>query len=901
MEEYVIPDLQTEAQKLDAKFQDLSSQLQSLGDLKLPDLPSLDSNYAPRDFNIENIFGTTSTNPNNNNTPKDLGLDLSKSLSEFNANDNSAKPLYTYSPDTDQYNKGRYSPFVNMEYILHDEQGVSGRLANRISNGFATAWYVTKASGLTTWDALSNLDASKMLDNDYLREADSLIKNLQKESPLYHSKSYQEDPTSVANLLSLEGAFGSGIESLIGFTGGAVGSLVLHEIGAAVVGAAVGSVAGPASSVLGAIGGSAAGLIRTPAILKNIYNTITSARNISNAATTANTIQSGLRTANIVNNVKTYAGAAMRTALSLNGEASLEGLSARENVYNKLYDKQVKAGKLDVLKAEELSNSAQLAVYGANLAVLSASNLLGPLGNFIKGTKLSKKLFKPSLVSTVENGVLTFAPKDSLRRTLLTTGLAYGVKSIPDSVEEGLQFGFSQGFEDYYTQLSGDKETKTMVDRIYDGIKKGFRSNEGIEGVVAGFLSGASTSSIVYTYNELINHETYNRNKEAADILTSTFANLSNNIEKAKKINTLKKIVQNENISSVAADLLGIDEIGHMVDAAVKTNTYDRFIQELQDLKNLNIQDLNNMLNPKVLDEQGQIDNFVESNFKDLTKEEAVGIIDKLITTAENTKKNHEQIRTYLEGTILNTRVTDKMLKVFGLSGLIGDKEEKAMRKAFEERVISVISFTYNRYQGLNNEETEIDDKITRILNLRPTIPGFPVLTPQTFIDPRQYLKDLDLQIQVVTGVDTFKEKELKEFKEDLKNSKDTNDLLNKILNKTFEGNRDNWLGIDLLFDNVELRQAIRDKNEINYYKGLFNEELTGLSSATNREKYFEKILQKEVELKKEVDSWLDPQLLNQSVNNQRTQTNINNLNKDCVELENTVPLQWRDAFTFGN
>ena len=177
-----------------------------------------------------------------------------------------------------------------------------------------------------------------------------------------------------------------------------------------------------------------------------------------------------------------------------------------------------------------------------------------------------------------------------------------------------------------------------MIDRVYDGLKKTMATNEGIEGIVAGFLTGATTSSIGYVNNELINHKTYNQNKEAADILTATFANLSTNIEKAKKINTLKKIVQNENISSVAADLLGIDEIGHMVDAAVKTNTYDRFIQELQDLKNLNIQDLNNMLNPKVLDEQGQVDNFVESNFKDLTKDEAVEILDKIIQTAENSK-----------------------------------------------------------------------------------------------------------------------------------------------------------------------------------------------------------------------------------------------------------------------
>lgn len=490
------------------------------------------------------------------NTYTTANKDPFQSLLTYKSPENNS-PEFSYSSILDERYSGKeiYSPQKDTEFIYAEEQGTLGRLGRRLDQAFDNFNYTfvngyiglgksfedwqdgTKGFGKSFMEGYLNStsqDAALDMDRDLFNK------------PIYQSREFAKNPDT---FWSLEGALGSGVESL-GYMGGAIAQIAVDNmIGSAIRQITMSSIAaapvtGGASllapaAILGsqglalndsvrkvigedfanlylgmmvsgdiaAVGGRVlrpglAAEIKNAFKLSNIRNIKTSLYEIAKTqanfakagtlADTASNLTRSARTYNTINKVKDLGVFATRAWLSSGGEAAIEALHAqKEFIEERVSDFVSKNGympegqELDAIKS--LSTRVSNDVNEYNRMLLSITNGFA-LKSFFESPL---KGFISRLPLGLEGA--TVISKYSGKKALANYLFKTGQQSLVEGLEEANQYVISSGIKDYYKQNSKDRQ---WVESLKEGLAAAYTTREGLYEGFVGALFGGGTHTV---------------------------------------------------------------------------------------------------------------------------------------------------------------------------------------------------------------------------------------------------------------------------------------------------------------------------------------------------------------------------------------------------------------------
>lgn len=471
-------------------------------------------------------------------------------------------PEFSYSSILDERYSGKevYSPQKDTEFIYAENQGTLGRLGRRLDQAFDNLnytfvnGYIGLGKSFEDWQ-----DGSKGFGKAFMEgyinftsqdAALDMDRDLYKK-PIYQSREFAKNPDA---FWSLEGALGSGVESL-GYMGGAIAQIAVDNmIGAAIREITVAAVAAapltygasllaPAaifgsqalvlndsvrkvigedfanmylgmmvSGDIAAVGGrilkpGLAAEVRNAFKLSNIRNIKTSLyevakaqANFTRAGTLADTtgeLTRAAKTYNTINKIKDLGVFATRAWLSSGGEAAIEALHAqKEFIEERVSDFVSKNGYMpegqELESIKSLSNRVSNDVNEYNRMLLSITNGFA-LKSFFESPL---KGFISRFPLALEGGKVI--SKYSGKKALANYFLKTGQQSLVEGMEEANQYVISSGVKDYYRQNSKDRQ---WVESLREGLAAAYTTREGLYEGFVGALFGGGTHTVASVNN----------------------------------------------------------------------------------------------------------------------------------------------------------------------------------------------------------------------------------------------------------------------------------------------------------------------------------------------------------------------------------------------------------------
>jgi len=387
----------------------------------------------------------------------------------------------------------RYSVFVPGDYNNEDAYAQGQSWTEKMVNGVGKGLTLTGTTflqgtlglvnGIGNWIATGNF--SSFYDNELNRGLDTLNKQLDDNLlPNYYTdvereaKWYSPDNLFTANFLW------NGIVKNLGFAAGAALS------GGVYAGAIKSLSALPGISRLVSVGKQAEVLAATEAGLTSVNkvaDTFGKVKSLSDRFITSY-------------NVLNKGGRAVVAGLSTTGEAGFEALQTLNEKRNELIQEYVAknngiypdAQALEEInaRASEIGNSA----FWLNVGLLTATNYIQfprILGSTYRGEKSVMNELARETRDIVEDAG-KYVAKPSFGGKVLGTlnKIRPYTFSASEAFEEGAQFAIGKGVQNYYNKKNNNEPT-SFLESLSEGFVQTFGTDEGMENVLIGGLSGA--------------------------------------------------------------------------------------------------------------------------------------------------------------------------------------------------------------------------------------------------------------------------------------------------------------------------------------------------------------------------------------------------------------------------
>ena len=387
----------------------------------------------------------------------------------------------------------RYNVFVPGDYNNEDAYAQGQSWTEKMVNGVGKGLALTGTTflqgtlglvnGVGNWIATGNF--SSFYDNDLNRGLDNLNKELDNNLlPNYYTdvekeaKWYSPDNLFTANFLW------NGIVKNLGFAAGAALTGGVYSAGIK------GLSALPGISRLVSVGKQAEVLAATEAGLTSVNkvaDTFGKVKALSDRFITSY-------------NVLNKGGRAVVAGLSTTGEAGFEALQTLNEKRNELIQEYIAANNgvypdaqaLEEInaKASEVGNSAFL----LNVGLLTATNYIQfprILGSTYRGEKSVLNELTRETKNIIEEGGKYIAKPSRAGKILGTLDkIRPYTFSASEAFEEGAQFAIGKGVEDYYNKKNNNEPT-SFLESLSEGFVQTFGTDEGMENVLIGGLSGA--------------------------------------------------------------------------------------------------------------------------------------------------------------------------------------------------------------------------------------------------------------------------------------------------------------------------------------------------------------------------------------------------------------------------
>jgi hypothetical protein len=387
----------------------------------------------------------------------------------------------------------RYNVFVPGDYNNEDAyaqgQSWTEKMVNGVGKGLALTGTtflqgtVGLVNGVGNWIATGNF--SSFYDNELNRSLDDINKRLDNNLlPNYYTdveknaKWYSPDNLFTANFLW------NGVVKNLGFAAGAALSGGVYAAGIKALSAL------PGISRLISVGKQAEVLAATEAGLTSVNkvaDTFGKVKSLSDRF---------LSSYNVLNK----GGRAVVAGLSTTGEAGFEALQTLNDKRNQLIEDYIiendgiypTGEALDDInrKSEEYGNSAFL----LNVGLLSATNYIQfprILGATYRGEKSVLNSLTRETKDIVEDAGKYVAKPTRGGKVLGTLNkIRPYTFSVSEAFEEGAQFAIGKGVNDYYNKKNNNEPT-SFLESLSEGFVQTFGTDEGMENILIGGLSGA--------------------------------------------------------------------------------------------------------------------------------------------------------------------------------------------------------------------------------------------------------------------------------------------------------------------------------------------------------------------------------------------------------------------------
>jgi|688.fasta_scaffold00112_30 hypothetical protein len=437
---------------------------------------------ARLDEGIPQGVGPSGSGGENRNNPLE---DLQRARMEAFGMEDTSKYAYSTQETSKRYPKTFRN--VDNEELYAQGQAWTNKMINGVGKGLAltgTTFLQSTAglvNGVANWAQTGKF--SSFYDNDFNRSLDEFNQDLEDKWANYYTKEEKDADWYSPKKWFTANFFWDGIIKNMGFSAGA-----------ALSGGVYASVlkALPLTSKLFAAGKSAEALVATEEAL------LAADKGASMFGKIKSISDKYLSTYNSLN----AGGRAVVAGLATTGEAGFEAYN-NSNEFRKKKIEEYKAQNFGLAPTgedlEKINNEAEnvgTSSFLLNTALLTATNYIQfpkILGASYKAEKgivngLTKEVAD---VTKDAAGNLVKAPSFFKNRVLSTlNNIRPYTFSISEAFEEGAQFAIQSGTQDYYNKKYRGASAD-FIDSLKEGVKQTLTTNEGMENVLIGGLSGA--------------------------------------------------------------------------------------------------------------------------------------------------------------------------------------------------------------------------------------------------------------------------------------------------------------------------------------------------------------------------------------------------------------------------
>lgn len=622
---------------------------------------------------------------------KNVGDLFSAALQRARMNEVKNGPLYIYGTKEEKRYANpnlQFKPEVLGGYDIEDIyagfQGTGEKWWNALVKTGATASN-SFISGFTGFgDQIDQIRTGKLFDpNSTLGDMQGWLTELEDKYPNYYSQWEREHP--YASALPFSGGFanfwGDKILKNAGFTIGSLASGVLVDAG---IDLATGGAGTPASFIL-----LAKQIERATAPLKKAFRALVKSgvgRNVDDfvgLARVAGSMDKAMEAAASGYNLKRGLQFAATTYFSAQGEAMIEGYQnyyqTKSDLINQAADKGNVAEKVNEI--EDISQQSGKYTTLFNIPIIAASNIL-QFSNVLSGRNLLKTFESPFLEVINKEG-LTLVNNYSRKKAIAGVLKEVGKDFASEGFEEGYQYYIGNALHDYYVDRYNTESKKGMLSFVASQIPKTLEDDQFWQQVYVGGLSGA----LMGAYHPIRKHsrgktdEVIKRLQPVYDRFNSSvkdLVHLAENVEFSQDEDTLNQFyAAHKSLFSTVHD-------------SIKYGAYDNFMDSLNDLRELPVEEYNKLFNTEFKDD---IDKGVA-----LTHliNEARQIEKEVTNTAKFFSKNPFE----------DSYVSQKLQKIFN----VNDIDVKELQKQMFDHYKELVAYNLSRLRNINEWVVTAED-----------------------------------------------------------------------------------------------------------------------------------------------------------------------------------------------
>lgn len=293
----------------------------------------------------------------------------------------------------------------------------------------------------------------------------------------------------------------------------------------------------------------------------------------------------GLKISNLAK-VTTGARFAGLSYMGAQGESFIEGYHTYLDTKKQLLEEAIKSGNDNpetFAKIEQLSQDAARYTTGLNLPILLVSNLIQfpnlLYGKNLLGKSIGKEFIKTELTDTGLKYVSDFSLKKGVKQWAKET-----LKDvIPEGLEEGSQFHISNSLHDYYVDRLNPEIKESLAEYVLKSVPDSLANKQFWEESFLGALSGGLMGAPANIKNITSGKQRY---EEVA-------SHLNNSLERFNSAVKQFSIGINLTNKNANSEITKHDALFSTVHDSLKYGTFDTFIDSLEDLKGLSVEEYN--------------------------------------------------------------------------------------------------------------------------------------------------------------------------------------------------------------------------------------------------------------------------------------------------------------------
>lgn len=278
-------------------------------------------------------------------------------------------------------------------------------------------------------------------------------------------------------------------------------------------------------------------------------------------------------------------------------EGSVEARQTQKDTYQNLIDIHMEQNGIldrkdidpeDLREMEKLSYAAGNTNFISQMPILMATNLF-MFGKQVAGYKVGTQSMKDVAFETATRKVTSKFANDTIWTTARRKLVNYSKQGLEEAFQEGYQFMSGQIANRYFTDGYKNNGHRDLSKALNEGLSETFGSQEGLESMLVGFLTGGimsgGQSTIAREYSKRKKNAAHLANLINTGILQNSYGRIQTAEAQAAAAKRMQKAIKDENkqaFKDAQAELIA----SHALDA-LDQGGFEVLIERLEDSKTM--------------------------------------------------------------------------------------------------------------------------------------------------------------------------------------------------------------------------------------------------------------------------------------------------------------------------